>query len=353
MTSFRFQNVSIEAFAINSPAELVTSAQLEDRLAPLYERLHIPFGTLERLSGVGTRYLWDDTVRPSDAATKAAEKALERISFDRKEIGAVFNCSVTRDYFEPATATIVHRNLGLPERCFALDITNACVGFSNGITLLGNMIESGVLKAGLLVSGESVGRIIENCIRTIAKNPDISREKLLKLVPTLTLGSGAVAFVLCHKSIASTTHQVFGSVARTASEFSDLCEGNNDYCMFQDFDMDPVMETEASKLISSAAVVGGRTWREASEFFGWSSKDVDHIFCHQVGKQVNEAFYREVGLEMSKEFTIYRTYGNLVSAALPSALVIGSEQKPLNEGDKVVLLGYGSGLQSIFTALVW
>ena len=353
MTSFRFQNVCIEAYAVNLPTAVVTSAELEDRLAPLYERLAISFGTLEKLSGVGSRYLWDDTVRPSEVATRAAEKALERISFDRSEIGVVFNCSVTRDFFEPATATIVHNNLGLPEQCFALDITNACVGFSNGITLLGNMIESGVVKAGLLVSGESVTRIIDNCIANIAKNQDIARDQLLRLVPTLTLGSGAVAFVLCHKSLAGTNHRVEGAVARTASEFSDLCSGNNDYAMFQDGEVDPVMETEASKLISSAAVLGGRTWREASEFFGWNSRDVDHVFCHQVGKQVNDAFYREIGLDQRKEFTIYRTYGNLVSAAMPTALVMGSEQKPVNAGDKVVLLGYGSGLQSIFTAITW
>jgi len=353
MACFRFENVHIEAYAVHSPTQVVTSSELEDKLAPLYDSLKIPYGTLEKLSGVSSRYLWDNTVRPSDVATRAAEKALQNISFDKDEIGVLFNCSVTRDYFEPATATIVHRNLGLKENCFALDITNACVGFSNGISLLGSLIETGVVKAGLLVSGESVTSIIENCVTTIAKDPNISREQLLKLVPTLTLGSGAVAYVLCHKSIASTTHRVIASVARTASECSDLCAGNNDYAMFQDGEFNPVMETEASKLIASAAVLGGRTWKEASEFIGWGPKDVDHVVCHQVGKQVNGAFYKEVGLDQNKEFTIYRTYGNLVSAAMPTALAMSITQKPVKQGDKIVLLGYGSGLQAIFTGLTW
>lgn len=353
MTCFRFENVYIQALACHLPTNKISSSELEDQIAPLYERLQIPFGTLERLSGVGSRYLWENTVRPSEAATIAATKALEQLPFDRKEIGALFNCSVTRDFFEPATATIVHRNVGLTEKAFALDITNACVGFSNGISILGNMIESGVVKAGLLVSGESVTKIIENCVATIKKDPNISRDQLLRIVPTLTLGSGAVAYVLCHKSLATTSHRVVGAVASTASEFNDLCAGNADYAMFQDGEVDPVMETEASKLIASGGVLGGRTWREASEWLGWGRDDVDHVFCHQVGKQLNEAWYKEVGLDHRKEFTIYRTHGNMVSAALPTALCIGAEEKPVREGDKVVLLGFGSGLQSIFTGVIW
>jgi hypothetical protein len=44
------------------------------------------------------------------------------------------------------------------------------------------------------------------------------------------------------------------------------------------------------------------------------------IFCHQVGRQVNEAFYREMGLDFDKDFAIYKRYCNMVSAALPAAL---------------------------------
>ena len=353
MSLFRFNHVVIESYATNIPSVSLSSSEIEDRLAPLYERLKIPFGTLERLSGIGARYIWDKEVLPSQPATVAAKRALEQSGLPIDSIGAVFNCSVTRDYFEPATATIIHGNLGLKETSFALDITNACIGFSNGILFLSNLIESGVIKAGIVVSAENISFIINSTINHILGNTEISRENLLKLLPVFTLGCGSAAYVLCHESIAKKGHKILAATSYTASEHNELCSGNGDYFAAQGLSVTPIMYTESAKLIASAAKLGSRVWREASEHFGWTRDDVDHIVCHQVGKQVNEAFYGELGLDISKEFTIYREHGNLVSAALPTTLAKAVDAKNYKTGDKVLLLGYGSGLNAIFTAVQW
>ncbi|MBX7143874.1 MAG: 3-oxoacyl-ACP synthase III [Oligoflexia bacterium] len=353
MMSFKFNHVCIDAMAFNKPPIELSSAALEDRVSFLYKRLGIPFGTLEKLSGVKTRYFWNSDVSPSSASTQAAQSALGQLSFDPSHIGAVFNCSVSRDYFEPATATLVHRNLGLPEHCMALDITNACIGFSNGLLFLANLIESGVLKAGLVVAGENVSRMLDHSVAHMEKHPDINRDDLIKLLPTFTLGCGAVAFVLCHDSICSGKPRLLGGTARSATQFNDLCNGNGDYYFHQSGDINPIMYTESSKLIASAAKVGARMWKDTSVLFGWSKDDVDHIYCHQVGKQVNSAFYEEMGLDIEKEFTIYRTFGNMVSVALPAALTIGAQEKGMSKGDKVLLTAFGSGLNSIFLCLEW
>ena len=73
MVAFRFRNVCVETYSLNLPETEVTSAALEDRLAPLYERLKIPFGTLEKLSGIKARRFWSPETLPSEVATAAAE----------------------------------------------------------------------------------------------------------------------------------------------------------------------------------------------------------------------------------------------------------------------------------------
>ena len=352
MVSYHFEHVCIEAYALNLPSKRVTSAELEQELVPLYERLGIPFGTLEKISGISARYFWPDDVLPSAAGTVAAQRALELIKFDRKDIRALFSCAVTRDYFEPATACIIHRNLGLEEGAQVMDISNACIGFSNGLLTLGSLIEAGVVPAGVVVSAETITRPSNVLIRHLLAQTEIDRDELLKLLPSLTLGCGAVAFVLAHDSIASQKHRLIGGVVRAATEAADLCIGNGDYCLSAS-DFSPIMHTESSKLIAAAAKLGGRAWRDASEEFGWSADAVDHIFCHQVGKQVNDAFYREMGLAREKEFTIYQEYGNLVSAALPTALVMGIEKKNIRAGEKVLLTGFGSGLNAVFSGIEW
>lgn len=355
--SFRFDDVVIAGIGTDLPDRVVTTREIEEKLSPVLERFNVPIGTFEKLSGIKERRLYDPSVMPSHAGLRAARRALDQIKFDRSEIKALFNCSVTRDYFEPATAVVLHSQLDLNENALVMDITNACLGFINGIAVMGNLIQSGIIKAGLLVSGEVITKAFDHCINYILKRRDsIKRAELLELLPTLTLGCGSVAYVLAHRSLAKTSPAIVGGVAKSASKCHDLCSGNGDYYIAQIEDENyepPVMRTNSSKLISSAAKLGRRTWKAASKMLNWTKDDVDHIFCHQVGKQVNESFYKTIDLDYHKEFKIYPRLGNLASAALPMALAIGTQEKGMKRGNKVLLMGFGSGLNALFAGIEW
>ncbi len=353
MVAFRYKNVCLESYAITIPPQTLTSAEIEDRLLDVYQKLGIPMGTLERLTGIGSRNLWDISERPSLLGTTVAREAIERSGIAPSDIRAVLSCSVTRDYFEPATGCLIHRNLELPEDAIALDVSNACLGFMDGILFLSNLIESGMVKAGVVVSAEHTRCMIDNTFTSIIDGRDLSRDKLLRLLPTFTIGSGAVAYVLCHESLSKTKHRVLGGATRSATQHCDLCVGNVDYHLVDSPPLGPVMETESSKLIAAAALLGARTWGDASEAIGWSKDDIDHVFCHQVGRQVNEGFYNTMGLDYAKDFAIYQTRGNLVSAALPTALAVGVEKKGIKKGEKIMLTGFGSGLNSLFLGIEW
>ena len=69
MISFRFEHVCVESFGLHVPTTLLSSAEIEDRIAPAYQRLRIPAGTLERVSGVSTRGMWPTDVTPSSVAS--------------------------------------------------------------------------------------------------------------------------------------------------------------------------------------------------------------------------------------------------------------------------------------------
>ena len=47
-----FEKVGIEGMAYSLPSEIVTSVQLEERLAPLYDRLNLHPGRLELMTGI-------------------------------------------------------------------------------------------------------------------------------------------------------------------------------------------------------------------------------------------------------------------------------------------------------------
>jgi len=352
--TYSFRHVCIEAMALNAPTTEITSASIEQDLKSLYERLEIPFGTLERMTGVKTRRFWEDSVMPSTVATQAAEMAFAQCHIKPSQIGAIINCSVSRDHFEPATAALAHRSLGLSEGCMAFDISNACVGFSNGLMTIASLIEAGQIEAGLVVTGETVSRAVHAGLAEVKLMGDIDREKLLSFLPTVTLGSGAVAYILCHERFSKAGHRLKGASVRSATQHNMLCVGDKDYAMSQsDKDYRPVMFTNAPELMAQAALLGNRAWAGASALFNWSAEDLNHIVCHQVGKHVNEAFYRTVGLDRAKEYILYPEYGNMVSAAMPGALTKAVDARGFKTNDKILLMGYGSGLNAIFTGIEW
>ena len=91
---------------------------------------------------------------PSVPAAEAGERALAASGVDRADIGILINTSVSRDYLEPSTASIVHGRLGLPVDATNFDLGNACLGFLNGMNLVSTMIEHGEIDHGMVVNAE-------------------------------------------------------------------------------------------------------------------------------------------------------------------------------------------------------
>lgn len=342
----------LESFAHHLPSERVTSAELEARLSRVYERLEIPLGTLQRLSGVNSRYHWGPDVKPSDGAVVAVERALQRSELQASDFGALINCSITRDSFEPATACIVHDRLGLPEDGMAMDVSNACAGVSSGILLLAHLIERGTVRAGIVVACETMTQIVESTLRRLERDDTLSRADFMQLLPSLTLGSGAVALLLCHKDLATGAHAIRGCASRTASNLSGLCVGNGDFC-FESKDMEPIMHSDSARLLGSVGPIARRAQEELLEQLDWDLDNVDHVLAHQVGRAVDAALFNEVGLDENAHFRIYDEYGNQASAALPISMALAAERGHFTRGERLLLMGFGSGLNVIATGIEW
>src|SRR6266568_2113391 len=123
----RYHHVCVEAFSYSLPPHVVTSAEIEARLAPVYEKFHLPAGRLELMTGIRERRFWDRGVLPGTISAQTAEQALAAARLDRRHIGCLVHGSVCRDQLEPATANAVHHALGLGASALVLDVSNACL----------------------------------------------------------------------------------------------------------------------------------------------------------------------------------------------------------------------------------
>src|SRR3954462_10157392 len=167
----RFENVCIESLAVALPEEKWTSAGIEERLRPLYERLKLPDGRLELMTGIRERRMWPEGTRPSDASAAAGRAVLAKSTLNAAHVELFIHAAVSRDMLEPATASFAHRKIGLPGTAQIFDVSNACLGFLNALTIAGGLIESGQIKCAMIVAGEQGRPLVEQTIHSLLAKP--------------------------------------------------------------------------------------------------------------------------------------------------------------------------------------
>ena len=337
----RFQNVSIFGLAHIDAPNCVPSEEIEERLAPTLQRLDIRNDLIRELSGIMTRRIWDDGVQPSDVAAQAGLNAIADAGIEKEQLGILVNTSVCRDYIEPSTASIVHSKIGLPETCMNFDLGNACLAFINGMDMVGNMIEQGQIDYGIVVNGESSAFSTEKTIEKLL-DPEVDEETFRSNFATLTLGSGAAGMVLGRSDLAEGGHPFLGGVNLAATEHNRLCSGQVDG-----------MVTKGHELLVAGLGLAARTWKKAVDELDWKVEDFDHCVLHQVSKVHTEQFCQIVGLDIEDVFRLYPDFANIGPAGVPIVLSKLNDEGKLKTGERIALMGIGSGLNCTMAELRW
>lgn len=333
----RFSGTAVLSVCGVDAPRVVTSAEFDDRLADTYRRVGLRPGLLQGLAGVQERRWWPEDVSFSDAAAMAGAKALAEAGVDPDRIGLLVDTSVSRAHLEPSAAVAVHAALGLPTTCLNFDLANACLGFLNGMQLAAMMIDAGRVEFALVVDGEGARQIHEATLERLAR-PDATREDVLSQFATLTLGSGAAAMVLGRWDEHPEGHRFVGGVTRAATEHHELCVGDLDS-----------MRTDAKGLLDAGIALSGATWEAAKAEFDWS--EMDRYIAHQVSRVHTGAMIRKLGIDPDRVPLTFPTRGNMGPAAVPFTLA--TQVDSLQAGDRVLLMGVGSGLNACCAEVIW
>lgn len=347
----RFQHVCLEAVACSLPPHVLTSDEIETRLAPVYDRLGFPAGRLEMMSGIRERRYWPAGTLPGQISAQTAQRAIEAAGIERKHLGALVHGSVCRDQLEPATANFVHHACGLPDQAYVLDVSNACLGLLNGMLLAANMIESGQIRAGVVVGTELGHDLVEATIDSLLSNPKATRQDVKLAFASLTIGSGSAAVVLCDRRLSRRQNRLVGGAYLCDTASHELCQGGSSAELAEDGR--PRMQTDSEALLQAGVKLASRTWVEFQQATGWKTADVTKAFTHQVGRAHRKLLYQTLGLDPAIDFATVETLGNTGAAALPLTMALGIEAGRLAAGDRVALLGIGSGLNCLMLGVEW
>ena len=323
--------------AIDAPV-VVTSDQLDQRLSGTYQRVGLRPGMLERLAGIHERRWWSDGMTFADGAAPAGAKALADSGVDPSRVGLMVNTSVSRAHLEPSTAVGVHHAIGLPSSCQNFDISNACLGFVNGMQLASAMIDTGQIDYALVVNGEDARTIHERTIERLNR-PDSAAAEVISQFASLTLGSGAAAMVLGRADAHPEGHRVIGGVTRAASQHHELCVGDVDE-----------MHTDAKALLDAGLDLSAALWADAAAEFDWAG-GMDCYVIHQISQVHNQALCARLGIDPARVPRTFPLRGNIGPASVPTTLAAQAEV--LEAGQRVLLMGIGSGLNASCLELRW
>ncbi|MFK5893427.1 MAG: ketoacyl-ACP synthase III [Pseudomonadota bacterium] len=277
---------------------------------------------IESKTGIQIRHISAPNETATDMAVLAAQKLLDS-KVDVEDIDFLIFVTQSPDYLLPTSACLIHDRLGLKKSCMAFDVNLGCSGFIYGLAMGGALIESGIAKGGLLICSDTYTKYIDKHDRTCrplfsdgaaATHLTASKKELLGPFKMGTDGSGFDKLIVAS-----------GGARNIDSNEKKLFMAGSDVFMFT---MNMVPKC-VDALLTKANL---------------NIDQIDLFVFHQASKLVIDNIIRRLELPEEKVFINYKNIGNTVSATIPIALCDAVKAKRLNNGDQVMLVGFGVGL---------
>ena len=308
------------------PENRVTSQSLMEEVRST--RFGTPVTYIDRLVGVKERRISELNVLPSDMAIMASEAAIEDAGIDPRDIQLIVYCGIDRDWQEPATAHRVQSVIGA-DRATCFDLSNACHGFMNGLSVADAFISKGGVDNVLVCTGEKTSHVMYSFMDRIKKTN--SKKEFRKWLGSLTVGDAGGAMVV-QRSTPGYGLQWVGF--QSQGEHAELCwwrhteEGGLEGEMAMDRISREVVDLHRGMI------------DETYEKLDWSPGSADWLYCHQAGAGPHQELIKVAGMAADYAPITYDYYGNLASATIPVTIALNRPDR----GDRLLIFGAGSGI---------
>ena len=327
-------HITIEAVGSFVPARRVTNDELAQTVDTSDEwiRSH---------TGIGARHLAEDGQATSDLAVKAALDAIERSDLTLDDIDGIIIATATPDHVGfPSTACIVQEKLGL-KNIPAMDVVAGCTGFIYGIEVARGMILSGAMTNVLMIGAEKLSSIVDWNDRNTC----------------VLFGDGAGCAIVSRKDeptergVQDTILQADGS----GYEYLMVNRGGSRSPIREDgVDIKDVTITmDGRKVYNFAVKQLGAMTKDLMERNGLTIDDIDMIIPHQANDRIIQAAAKRLKIPKEKVFVNIEDFANTSAASIPIALKNLEESGGLKKGDRIIIVGFGAGLTSGGSMIVW
>jgi 3-oxoacyl-[acyl-carrier-protein] synthase-3 len=206
-----------ESMGVYLPERVVSTQDLINQIEKK------PQFDLEKLTGISNRRWRSDSEDSYTLAVSAMQRCLEKSKYKASDLDVIIFCSITHSmggsnhWFEPSISKFLKDRMGFRPSALNFDMTNACAGMTTGVFILNNMIQSGMAKNGMVVSGECITPIAETAIKEI-------RDPVDAQFASLTVGDSGAALIM-DECLDSDDDGIDCIDFMTLADFSEFCFG--------------------------------------------------------------------------------------------------------------------------------
>ena len=329
MAFLEFKNVRIAGISAGVPKQIFSNLHPDE--SDSISKEYTPEAFVQT-TGVKERRV-SDTLTTSDLCYVAAEKLIEELQWDKKDINALIFVSQTADYFLPATSCILQDRLGLSKECYASDCSLGCSGWVYGLSQLASLMSTGEIRKALLLVGDAKKRI------------EASHDPLFGHAGTVTAlefaegasgfkfhfgtdGSGYDAIII--PDVGSRNQVTLNSFKKEEIEGKDM---NRLQTRMKGMDVFSFGISTAPKSIKKLA-----------EHYGFDYQDADYFVFHQANMKMNNMIVKKLKLDPEKVPSCMYEFGNTSSASIPLTIVTQLKGKFEDRPTKFICCGFGVGL---------
>ncbi len=284
---------------------------------------------IQSRTGIVTRRIAGEQDTVATLAASAARSALDKAGLKPTDIDLIIVATMTPEMPFPSTACFVQDMIGAVN-AGALDISAACTGFIYGLALGSSMIQSGSVENVLVIGAETLSRIVDWTDRNTC----------------VLFGDGAGAAVLSKDGPGG---RIIDTILRADGSRTDLL------FMPGGGSRHPASEETVRNRMHYLKMTGKGLYKEATTSMadgvkevldknGLTVADMDILITHQANLRIILSTAKKLDISPEKAYVNIDRYGNTSAATIPIAMTEAYEEGRINEGDTVVLVGFGSGM---------
>ncbi|OMF18199.1 ketoacyl-ACP synthase III [Paenibacillus sp. FSL H7-0331] len=287
-------------------------------------------------TGIRERRISKPDQYTSDLCAEAANNLISRYNKSLADVDLIIVATSTPDFPFPSTAAILQEKLGISSSTGAIDLSAACAGFAYGLHLAEGMIASGLHRKILVFGADTLSKITDYTDRTTC----------------VLFGDGAGAVLV------EADAELSSFVA-----YHQATEGKGGSHVYQTGLADQIFGTQlngSGKLVQNGREVFRWAVRSVSEGIlellnksGHATADIDWFVPHSANLRLIEPLSERIGISLDQTLYSLVNYGNTSAASIPLALDLGIREGKLNDGDRILIYGFGAGLVQAGLLLNW